>query len=314
MPHRPKQHIAFFPMGVLAACVLASALSAPSLQAQIVTVGKGSYTTTLPNGRKTPADSLGVPVDPQITADFSQPVASNEWWSSFLYKRVPNQHGNSGKSYPHPLTIRGAATGLEMGYASVATKGMDWEWEFAGGTYEYPHIADLVVGIDGLNVPISKTAGYSDWAVTADWTDGAKNLRATLAHGNPYVFFKITGGAAKIAFASAPTIWSEDGGILGVTVAGHDYGIFPPNGSTWTPSGNARTSSLNGKDYLSVGLLPDGLTTDDLRKQALALFRAHAYAFITKTRAAWAYDHPTTRFTALAGHVAFYAAQMDEAW
>jgi uncharacterized protein (DUF427 family) len=34
----------------------------------------------------------------------------------------------------------------------------------------------------------------------------------------------------------------------------------------------------------------------------------------TAPRAAWAYDHPTTRFTALAVHVAFYAAQMDEAW
>jgi uncharacterized protein (DUF427 family) len=31
-------------------------------------------------------------------------------------------------------------------------------------------------------------------------------------------------------------------------------------------------------------------------------------------RAAWAYDHPTARFAALAGHVAIYAAMMDEVW
>jgi uncharacterized protein (DUF427 family) len=31
-------------------------------------------------------------------------------------------------------------------------------------------------------------------------------------------------------------------------------------------------------------------------------------------RAAWGYDHPTARFAALAGHVAFYAGLMDEAW
>ena len=31
-------------------------------------------------------------------------------------------------------------------------------------------------------------------------------------------------------------------------------------------------------------------------------------------RAAWAYDNPTARFSALAVHVAFYAALMDEAW
>jgi uncharacterized protein (DUF427 family) len=31
-------------------------------------------------------------------------------------------------------------------------------------------------------------------------------------------------------------------------------------------------------------------------------------------RAAWAYDRPTTGFAALAGHVAFYASRVDEAW
>jgi uncharacterized protein (DUF427 family) len=34
----------------------------------------------------------------------------------------------------------------------------------------------------------------------------------------------------------------------------------------------------------------------------------------TAPRAAWAYDNPTARFAALAGHVAFYASLMDEAW
>jgi uncharacterized protein (DUF427 family) len=34
----------------------------------------------------------------------------------------------------------------------------------------------------------------------------------------------------------------------------------------------------------------------------------------TALRSAWAYDHPTARFTDLVGHMAFYAAQMDEAW
>ena len=34
----------------------------------------------------------------------------------------------------------------------------------------------------------------------------------------------------------------------------------------------------------------------------------------TATRAAWAYDKPTTRFAALAGYVAFYAGLMEEVW
>ena len=34
----------------------------------------------------------------------------------------------------------------------------------------------------------------------------------------------------------------------------------------------------------------------------------------TAPRAAWAYDSPTARFAAIAGHVAFSAALMDEVW
>lgn len=34
----------------------------------------------------------------------------------------------------------------------------------------------------------------------------------------------------------------------------------------------------------------------------------------TASRAAWAYDRPTAAFSRLAGHVAFYAGLMDEAW
>ncbi len=34
----------------------------------------------------------------------------------------------------------------------------------------------------------------------------------------------------------------------------------------------------------------------------------------TARRAAWAYDNPTARFAALAGHIALYAALVDEAW
>jgi uncharacterized protein (DUF427 family) len=35
---------------------------------------------------------------------------------------------------------------------------------------------------------------------------------------------------------------------------------------------------------------------------------------VTARRAAWSYDQPVPAFAALAGHVAFYAGQMDEAW
>jgi|WetSurMetagenome_2_1015567.scaffolds.fasta_scaffold00017_68 endoglucanase Acf2 len=284
-------------------CTLYAALAVTSavspVMSQVAAVGKGGYLTVLPAGRKTPSDSIGNPVDPQITADFSQPVISNKWWSSFLYKRVPNAHHNSGKSYPHPLGIRGAPTGLEMSYTTQPDSGMAWEWQWAGGTYEYGHNPDLVIGIDGMNIFYSKAASYSDWAVTADWTDATYNLRATMAHGNPYVFFKLTGGNAKVACGAAPTVWYNQNGVLGITVNGHDWGVFGPSGSAWTVSGNNFISTLAGKNYLSAAILPDNLSTLDAKNQALALFTAHAYAFVSKTHVDWAYDEKNALVTAV---------------
>jgi uncharacterized protein (DUF427 family) len=34
----------------------------------------------------------------------------------------------------------------------------------------------------------------------------------------------------------------------------------------------------------------------------------------TALRAAWSYDQPSARFAPLAGHIAFYAGRVDEAW
>ena len=44
-----------------------------------------------------------------------------------------------------------------------------------------------------------------------------------------------------------------------------------------------------------------------------ALFRCQSKAR-PAARAAWCYDHPTARFSPLAGYFAFYAALMDDAW
>lgn len=266
---------------------------------QIVAVGKGSYTTNLPPGGSTPSDSTRVPTSPTITADFVGPVTSNEWWSSFLYKRVmagDNTHKYSGKSYPHPLSIRANPAGLEMGYTTKASPGMQWEWDWAGGAYTYEHEAQLIVGIQGLNISAGKTARYSDFDFTADLSDGTRTLRATVTHGNPFVFYTLAGGNASIRCQTAPTVWYNQGGVLGITVGNSHFGIFGPTGSEWT-TGQTLTSTLTGKNYLSVAILPDGLGTDADRTAALSFFRQYAYAFITGTTVSWNYNESNSALT-----------------
>src|ERR1019366_6545370 len=98
---------------------------------------------------------------------------------------------------------------------------------------------DVVVGHEGLASPDTRVASYSDWAVTADWRSGGSRLRATMGHGMPFVYFERKGTAplvVKVAHLirdpkddwkdmEVPVeteMWSENGAVLGITVAGHD--------------------------------------------------------------------------------------------
>jgi uncharacterized protein (DUF427 family) len=69
--------------------------------------------------------------------------------------------------------------------------------------------------------------------------------------------------------------------------------------------------------------LPRGDVLAELRPAMGSSFcewKGHARYFdmivgdTTATRVAWSYDRPTARFAALAGHIAFYAGLIDEAW
>jgi endoglucanase Acf2 len=227
------------------------------------TVGMGSYATE--GNFATP------PGTPFVTADFAQKHMSAQWWATLITKQY------SDVLFAHPASYKATAKGMEMGYPGAPTYA-----EAAG--FSSAHVADLTIGIEGMNADAAKLAGYSHWSVTARWTDGAKQMECTIGHGLPFAYFKITGGKAAIASAGKP--WYDKDGTLGVTVAGRNYAIFAPTGSTWGGIGTI-TSTLNGKDYLSVAVLPDN------NPETLAFYRKYAFSFVKKTRVVWNYQEPT---------------------
>ncbi|NNE08850.1 MAG: carbohydrate-binding protein, partial [Gemmatimonadetes bacterium] len=91
------------------------------------------------------------------------------------------------------------------------------------------------------------------------------------------------GGDAIVTPEGGFTTWYDQDGVLGLTIQGRHYGVFPPTGSTWSGSGPLQ-SSLNGGDFLSIALLPDNQTT------TIELFKKHAYAFVTNSTVDWQYD------------------------
>ena len=240
----------------------------------IVKVGAGAYSRTLISGEKPPSDRRGQPIVPKVTARFKDAATSNDWWSSLIWQH-DETNPYSGNLFPHPLAVKARAEGLGMGYPTRP--------EIQPRAYWYPYAEDLTAGLKGLKAKDTRVEGYSDWTVTAAWEDGAKYLEATTGHGMPYVYFTKRGGDAAVAWAAAASIWSDAQGALGVTINGHHYGIFAPHGSAWVRGKDGATSTLSGKDFFSVAVLPDS------GAETLELFRKHAFAFVTGTKVSWEY-------------------------
>ncbi|MCG8372640.1 MAG: hypothetical protein MI700_03865, partial [Balneolales bacterium] len=252
-------------------------ISQGNIKAQQVSVGAGSYTTTLPANVDAPQNYLGENLNPRVGIDFNQPIQTNDFWSSLIFPFFGDAHAPT--LFAHPLLVDPGSEGLQLGYTQSPV--------FVNADYLYPFTPNLTVGVDGLNASTTTPVSYSDWTVTAEWVDGAKAMTATFGHGLPFVYFQIEGGNASITTALTPTVWFNEEEVLGVTINGNHYGIFAPNGSSWTGSEDF-TSDLNGKDYLSVALLPDNT------EETLEYFRSRAYAFVTNSTIEWEYDESTS--------------------
>lgn len=259
-----------------------------SAEAAPVAVGLGSYNTTKPATGGLPSNSDGAPVSPKRTANVTGAMPTNDWWSSLGWQRYA---GNpySENMYAHPLALRAKSGGLGVSYPtnpSISTGNPAYLQE-----YHYSYTEDLMLGVAGLNAPDAKVDGFSDWTVTASIADGTRTLKATFGHGLPFVYATKSGGNALIVFNGTPTIWSNSNGTLGVTINGHHYGIFAPSGSTWTISGTTIQSTLAGKSYYSVAVLPDNSAA------TLSYYRNHAFAFVTGSTVSWSYNQATARLT-----------------
>ena len=94
----------------------------------------------------------------------------------------------------HPLSFLPNANGLGFSYSTTAqllapAPGLH--------EYHYPYTQDFTAGVNGLNAPIVKVDGWSDWTVTPAWSDGSRTMTATIGHGLPSPMSKSTGAARR---------------------------------------------------------------------------------------------------------------------
>lgn len=157
-------------------------LSSLSLQAGVVNVGSGSYTTDHPGydqaGRnKVPAGT------PQLSGDaVGHPVPTNDWWSNVLYK------DQSENIFAYPMGMRTRADGLTLAYIPK------------GAMVDFSPVHISVGNITSAKTTVSD---YSDWTFTMRWGSGSEYFDATAGLAMPFVYFtKHSSQSVSVTFLS----------------------------------------------------------------------------------------------------------------
>ena len=251
-------------------CVLGAA-------AQPVKLGAATYFLA-PKG----ADP-SMPAASQRTEAMQKRAApTSQWYSKLVFDAQPEV------IYAQPLSFKATLAGLEIALPVkevVPTERRDVE-------IYYPHKAPIVISPVAFEAGPAKLAGAGDWSVDISMARGADDFRATIAHGSPYAFVRVSRGDLRLRLpvAGVPLPGAADARVLALQVGGRRYALFGPTGVRWDQvSATEWIAHLPaGSGYLSASALPDD------RPETLTLFAAHAYAFIEGTRVDWRYDRATS--------------------
>ncbi|CAN5162025.1 hypothetical protein BH11PSE9_BH11PSE9_16590 [soil metagenome] len=246
--------------------------------AQPVKAGAGTYFLA-PKG-----SDKAMPAAPMRTdAMRSLAVPTNQWYSGLVFEPKPEA------IFVQPLTVKMTPKGFEMALPSrevVPTERGDVE-------IHSPHRNPLVITPVAFEPGPAKLAKTSDWAIDVSMARGDDDLQVTLAHGSPYAYVRLSRGDVKLQLPSAGERFEAGGDarVLALRVAGKPYALFGPTGVRWEQTGPTEWLGRlpAGKGYLSAAALPDD------RAETLALFTAHAYAFIQDTRVDWRFDIAKSR-------------------
>ncbi|WP_230632711.1 fibronectin type III domain-containing protein [Paenibacillus athensensis] len=272
-----------------------------------VSVGAGSYTTALPPETSAPSywdidrvhGQLAYPV-PQSTiyktSNVTGPIPTSDWWSDLAWDPF------SERQYPHPLAFWPKTGGLQVYYPGksigIMVDRFGWQRDIQANIQD-SNAKDFMLGHSATSFPDAKVDGYSDWMVTASFASGSNSMKLTYGHGSPYVYGIFAGGNPKLTFPTAPTVFSgnANSAVLGIKTNGKYYALFGPTGSTWSGIGTTTlVNNLNGKNYFSLALLPDGLT-DATAPAALSKYQQYAYSHVTNTQVSWNFDEATSMVT-----------------
>ena len=156
--------------------------------AQPVQLGAGTYFLS-PRGNDQP-----VPPAPfRGEAQLKKAAPSSQWYSTLIFNAKPEV------IFVQPLTVQATPAGFEMALPSkdvVPTERRDVE-------IHYPHRDPLAISPTAFEPGQAKLARASDWAIDIAMDRSDDRFMATVAHGSPYVSFRISRGDARVRLPAA---------------------------------------------------------------------------------------------------------------
>jgi endoglucanase Acf2 len=248
--------------------------------AQTVHVGAGSYTTALPAGRTAPSSQIfNTVAGPKPSHRF---WAAKNWYADNIVNGAVTFGGGGGgpfNMFPQPWGMQTTASGLLMGFDAAINNG--------GTFFNQPFEGDLTLGVAGLNAASVPVSAFTDW--TVDFNFGP--MTARVGRGMPFVYVTTNGSNPTVTFAGQPTVFANNGNILGVSIANNNYGLFCPSGGSWSGiGGTVLTCNLpSGRRYFSLALLPN--------QAALNTYSQFAFSFPTNTQVSWNYNPNNSQVT-----------------
>jgi len=237
----------------------------------VTQVGAGSYATERPDQYE------GPPEEAYVADDVSGPIPTNTWWSDIPWAQFPTN------LWSHPFVVGPGFLSLQVGAPQ--------EWTFGsgimGGNFAHlPADFDLSVKHQALDeFDDNVLTGWGDWSVDYRMRGDGGHIDMTQVQASPYLFCRYEGGGALVSLRGESEVWAQQGNVLGLTIDESHYGLYAPEGTTWSGLDEGElTNGLGDSGALTIATLPEASDA------ALAQFGTYAFDRVTDTRIDWNVD------------------------
>ncbi|GAB3572337.1 hypothetical protein GCM10027345_03240 [Hymenobacter daeguensis] len=229
------------------------ALAGRGAQAQaVVPVGAGSYASFPPNAVAPGPQHDFVYTQPIYVArnKKSGPIPTNDWWTDLLVRGK-----DAGLLWVYPLVTDPDPNGLNFNFPNSIDVNVPATPADHGGGYDMHYGGNLRITAAGYTPSTALAENWSDWGLVMSLPDttSGKSLKATMAHGVPFVWVETQGINPRFTFEKDATYLDAAGTPLAlpatssfvVNTDGRYFGLHLAPGSS---------VNLEGQQFATINL------------------------------------------------------------